>query len=99
MTPELNEGVRSVPLVRSAAIYGANAAGKTNLVRALQAMKHTVLRSGRDVDDLPIAPFLFDPETGVQPATLEVVGVVNRMRFQYGFSANRDLVTEEWLYA
>ena len=99
VTPELTEGVRSVPLVRSAAIYGANAAGKTNLVRALQAMKHIVLHSGRDIGDLPIAPFLFDPETGDQPATFEVVGVVNRMRFQYGFSASGDLVTEEWLYA
>ena len=98
VTPELNEGVRSVTLARSAAIYGANAAGKTNLIRALQAMQHIVLHSGRDIDDLPIAPFLFDPETGVQPATLEVVGVVNRMKFQYGFSARRDLVTEEWLY-
>lgn len=97
-TPELNQGVRSTPLVRSAAIYGANAAGKTNLVRALQAMQHVVLRSGRDMDKLPITPFRFDPERRLQPATFEVVGIVNRMRFQYGFSATRDAVTGEWLY-
>lgn len=99
VTPELNEGVRSVPLVRSAAVYGANAAGKTNLIRALQAMKHIVTHSGRELDDLPVAPFQFAPESGAKPATFEVVGITNRMRFQYGFSARRDIVTEEWLYA
>ena len=99
VTPELNEGVRSVTLVRSAAIYGANAAGKTNLVQALQAMRHIVLRSGHDIGDLPVAPFLFDPEVGTQPTTFEVVGIANRTRFQYGFSTRRGVVTDEWLYA
>ena len=99
VTPELNEGVRSVPLVRSAALYGANASGKTNLIRALQAMQHIVTHSGRELDDLPVVPFQFDPESRVQPTTFEVVGIANRMRFQYGFSARRNIVTEEWLYA
>ena len=99
VTPELNEGVRSVPLVRSAAIYGANAAGKTNLVRALQAMQHIVTRSDRELQDLPVAPFQFDLESNEQPTTFEVIAIANRMRFQYGFSVRRDLVTEEWLYA
>ena len=99
VTPELNEGVRSVPLVRSAALYGANASGKTNLIRALQVMQHIVTHSGRELDDLPVVPFQFDPESRVQPTTFEVVGIANRMRFQYGFSARRNIVTEEWLYA
>ena len=98
-TPELNRGARSTPLVRSAAIYGANAAGKTNLLRALQAMQHVVIRSGRDMDELPITPFRFDPNSGSQPTTFEVLGIVNRMRFQYGFSATQNVVTGEWLYA
>ena len=99
VTPELNEGVRSVPLVRSAAIYGANAAGKTNLVRALQAMEHIVAHSGRGLEDLPVAPFQFNSESKERPTTFEVIAIANRMRFQYGFSTRRDLVTEEWLYA
>ena len=98
-TPELNRGVRSTPLVRSAAIYGANAAGKTNLIRALQSMQHVVLRSGRDIDELPVTPFRFDKKNECRPSTFEVLGIVNRMRFQYGFSATSDIVTGEWLYA
>ena len=99
VTPEMNKGGRSIPLLRSVAIYGPNAGGKTNLVRALHAMQQVVVQSGRGIADLPFAPFQFDPQSVVQPSTLEVVGVVDRMRFQYGFAATADMVTEEWLYA
>ena len=98
ITPELSEGARSIPLVRSAAIYGANAAGKTNLILALGAMRRIVVESARDLDEHPITPFRFDPDSEARPTTFEVVGIVDRMRFQYGFSATRELVTKEWLY-
>ena len=98
MTPELKEGVRSTPLVRSAAIYGANAAGKTNLLLALRTMRDIVVDSGRELGSLPITPFLFDPDSEARPTTFEVVGIVNRMRFQFGFSATSEIVTDEWLY-
>ena len=59
MTPEMNEGVRSIPLVRSAAIYGANAAGKTNLLLALGAMRHFIVESARELRVRSITPFRF----------------------------------------
>ena len=99
IAPKLNEGVRSIPLVRSAAIYGANAAGKTNLIMALQTMRTIVVESGRSLDEHPITPFRFDPDSEARPTTFEVVAIADQMRFQYGFSATRDIVTEEWLYA
>ena len=63
VTPSLNEGVRSIPLLRSAAVYGANAAGKTNLLRALRTMRHMVARSNQDLgrasgDTVPFRPGL-----------------------------------------
>ena len=99
MIPELKQGVRAMPLLRSAAIYGANAAGKSNLIRALFTMQQIVIQSGREIGELPVTPFGFSPESIDQPTTFELVGVVNRMRFQYGFSATADVVTDEWLYA
>ena len=99
MIPELKQRVRATPLLCSAAIYGANAAGKSNLIRALYTMQQIVRRSGRVIGELPVTPFRFSPESIDQPTTFELVGVANRMRFQYGFSATADVVTEEWLYA
>ena len=96
--PELNSSARSTPLVRSAAIYGANAAGKTNLLFALRTMRDIVVESARELGELPITPFRFDADSEAQPTTFEVIAIANRMRFQYGFSATRNLVTREWLY-
>jgi AAA15 family ATPase/GTPase len=46
-------------LLRSAAIYGANAAGKSNLLRAMQAMKKMVMDSskGQRGDLVPVTSF------------------------------------------
>ena len=99
VTPPLNEDVRSIPLLRSAAIYGANAAGKTNLLRALGTMRHMVARSNRDLGELPVTPFRFDPDCEARPTTFEAMCFAEGVRYQYGFSATRDAVTREWLYA
>lgn len=87
-------------LLRSAAIYGANAAGKSNLIKALQAMKNIILASaqGQRGLDLPITPYLFD-EHVTQPTEFEVSIVVQQIRYQYGFIATRRQILEEWLIA
>ncbi len=97
--PDLVAGVPPIPLVKAAAIYGANAAGKTNLVSALAAMEVMVTQSARGLDELPLVPFLFDPATRDGPTTLEVTFVSHGVRYQYGFAATRSKVVREWLYA
>ena len=87
------------PLLRSAAIYGANAAGKSNLLRALAVMRNIVLASNRDADSIPVTPFLFDSTSRQKATTFEVMFLVGGVRYQYGFSATSKEVTEEWLYA
>ena len=98
-TPELNPGVRAIRLLPVVAIYGANASGKTNLIRALAAMREIVCQSSSSLKELPVVPFAFHPESLGEPSTFEVVGIVNRMRFQYGFAVRADVVHREWLYA
>ncbi len=97
--PVMQGNVRAMLLLRSAAIYGANAAGKTNLIRALQAMRDVVVDSSRTDTALPVTPFLLDAEYGNQPTRLEVACIVDGVRYQYGFSATQDAVVGEWLYA
>ena len=99
VTPPLNESVRSIPLLRSAAVYGANAAGKTNLLRALKTMRHMVARSNQNLGELPVTPFRFDPDCEARPTTFEAMCFAEGVRYQYGFSATRGAVTREWLYA
>ena len=97
--PKIENGPRSLPLLRSAAIYGPNAAGKTNLLRALRTMQEIVARSGSDLGEIPVTPFQFDKASKSHPTKLEVVFLVDGVRYQYGFSATSEMIVSEWLYA
>ena len=88
-------------LLRSAVIYGPNASGKSNLIMALFFMKQFVLSSAKGQEGEPIAitPFLFNQEGTTKPSEFEVIFVVDGVRYQYGFAANQERVTNEWLLA
>ena len=97
--PAMRGNVRAMPLLRSVALYGANAAGKTNVIRALRTMGTIVVNSGRVDRDLPVTPFLLDTEHKDQPTRFEIACVAEGVRYQYGFSATQDVVVGEWLHA
>lgn len=89
-------------LLRSTALYGPNAAGKSNLLRALYAMRQIVVSSASSKqrgDKLPVVPFKLDPETTNRPSEFEVIIVADGIRYQYGFSADEKRIHEEWLMA
>lgn len=89
-------------LLRSAAVYGPNASGKSNLLLALSTMERIVLQSATSMqrgDKLPVTPFRLSPETRDQPSEFEVMFLVDGVRYQYGFAATADRVHEEWLLA
>jgi AAA15 family ATPase/GTPase len=97
----LPEAPSSIELVKSAAIYGANAAGKSNVIKALEAMKTIVLQSAssQEGDDLPVTPFLFEENFAEEPSEFEIIFISEGVRYQYGFTATNKMVLEEWLIA
>ncbi len=98
-TPELENGVKSFDLLRSAVIYGPNAGGKTNLLRALSTMRRIVLGSAKNSAPLPITSFKFSKVTLDAPSTFEVAMFIDGVRYEYGFSATCNRIHSEWLYA
>lgn len=89
-------------LLRSSAIYGPNAGGKTNLLRAIRTMKQIVLLSASSQqrgDLLPVEPFRLSRATRNEPSEFEVIFVVDGVRYQYGFAATQKRIYEEWLLA
>ena len=91
----------SETLLKSAAIYGANAAGKSNIIKAISTMRKMVVESakGQLGDKLPVTPFMFDPETPKQPSEFEIIFIQDNVRYQYGFSATEERIWSEWLFA
>lgn len=87
-------------LLRSAVIYGANASGKSNVVRALRTF--FAFARGSTAGDagtpIPVDPFRLDERTAAAPTEMEVTVLVGRTAYRYGFKATVDEVVEEWLY-
>ena len=85
----------------TAAIYGANSSGKSNLIAALATMKNMVLSSVRlnDHDPLLYDPFLLTEESGNQPSHFEIVYLdSNKTRIRYGFDYTMRRIEREWLF-
>jgi len=92
---------KKLSLIKTAAIYGANAAGKSNILKALETMKKIVCDSATKYqrgDELPVKPFLFDKEVN-EPTEFEINFIYDKVRYQYGFAVTKDKITEEWLIA
>jgi len=89
-------------LLRSAVVYGPNAAGKSNLVQAIAFMKKFVLSSAKESQEgekIDVTPFLFNRESRGNPSEFEILFIHDGFRYQYGFAVNSERVTGEWLFA
>ncbi|HSH03807.1 MAG TPA: ATP-binding protein [Anaerolineae bacterium] len=92
--------IGNVSLLKSASIYGANASGKSNVLRAFAFMKDFVLHSteGTSQSRIDIQPFLLSTETDDKPSFFEAVFLIEGIRYRYGFEVERERVHTEWLY-
>jgi AAA15 family ATPase/GTPase len=89
-------------LLCSAAIYGPNASGKSNLLEAMGFMESFVLESskeGQEGKPIDVKPFIFNADSRNQPSEFEVLFIEERIRYQYGFAVNSKRVLREWLIA
>jgi AAA15 family ATPase/GTPase len=94
---------KDIRLLKSIVIYGANAAGKTNLIRAFYAFRKFVLNSTdlKKGDPIPEAyydPFLLDEKSGNLPTTFKVAFIgVDSKKYVYETKYKRDHVEFEKL--
>lgn len=93
---------RHYKLLPSAVIYGANASGKSNVVRALDYMKAMVLNVRKvfqSTDTLNHEPFRLSTETMNASSSFEVIFFNDQVKYRYGFEADSTTVYSEWLFA
>ncbi|WP_158843069.1 AAA family ATPase [Saccharothrix deserti] len=85
-----------------AAIYGANASGKSNLLDGLKFMADAVRDSfaqWRPGGGVPRRPFKLDPAAREQPSIFVAEIVEGGVRYTYGFEVDDERVLSEWLYS
>ena len=87
-------------VLKTAAIYGANASGKSNLFKILMTVVY-MLKNSNNIDingKLPLIPFKFDDDYLDKPSEFEIKFVINDIRYVYGFVADVNKIYDEYLY-
>jgi uncharacterized protein len=92
-----------ITAIRSAVLYGPNAAGKSNLLRALQTLQLLIVNSAVGMQEgqlLPVNPFLLDKESANQPSEFGIVFIAaDSTRYEYFCALTSQRIEKEWLVA
>jgi len=99
--------IKKYELLKSAIIYGANASGKSNLLKAMAFMGKIVLNKNKVIqstDTLEHFPFKLSLETKNSSSTFEIVIFIENnnkidIKYRYGFELDNTTIYAEWLYA
>jgi uncharacterized protein len=92
---------KDLKLLKSAAIYGANASGKSNLAKALGFMKWFMINSSKETqigEEINVEHFRLSTETESEPSFFEIVFLLESQKYRYGFEVNQSRVVSEWLF-
>ena len=86
-------------LLKLVLIYGANASGKTTVLKALDFLRDLLMNpKEKKTDILHFDPFLFDVQTPLQPTQLSIEFVHEEVCYQYEVAFTRQAIISEALY-
>jgi AAA15 family ATPase/GTPase len=86
-------------ILKVAGIYGANASGKSNVVKAMAMMQFMVAQSAifHPNQGLPAQPFKLGKSKTDAPTEFEITFFEGDVRYQFGFASDSMRITSEWL--
>jgi len=89
-------------LLKSAGLYGANASGKSNYLKAMGFFRNFVLSSSKETqatEKIRVTSFRLSTITENEPCFFEAVFIQNNVRYKYGFQVDKEKVVREWLFS
>jgi len=90
---------KRVQCVPAAAVYGANASGKSNLVAAMGFARDLIVEGTKGEQAIAVSPFRLDDQCRSQPSRFEFVVKHEGVLYTYGFLVSHTQIEEEWLFA
>jgi len=90
-------------LLPAAVIYGANASGKSNFIKALQSLRSLVLFENVKWNSIPgfvfkYDPFSFNSQTAQAPTTYTLDFLIDQIRYTYSVTILATRITKENLF-
>jgi AAA15 family ATPase/GTPase len=84
--------------LKAAVIYGANASGKSNLIKAIWHAQQMIVMGSKSGRKIAFHPFKLNSECLIIPSRFEFEIKLNEQCYAYGFIADNTEIKEEWLY-
>ena len=88
-------------ILKSLGVFGHNASGKSNLIKAISFMREFILNSSKEsssAQDIPVQPYLLSSESETKSSTIEITFIIESIKYRYGFSLNKKCIDSEWLF-
>ena len=86
-----------VSVLKSGVIYGANASGKSNLIKSAH-LAASIIKNGSITPNIEFIPFKLDKKTIYEPSVFQFDFIQNGKMYSYGFKTDTSIIHEEWLY-
>lgn len=87
----------NIELLKTAAIYGANGAGKSNLIRAILLLKEVIINE-KGIKEFRFETFRLSAEMKKKPTQFQVEFIYKNQIYDYGLAVFNGKIVEEWLY-
>ena len=87
--------------VRIASIYGANGSGKSSLIKAMSFFRNMILGSVTNdhiLSGFSQNQFRLDAESSKEPSGFQMIFIINKVKYRYGFEVFDERVDSEWLF-
>ncbi len=95
----LTSGKRNdIRLLKTGVIYGANASGKSNLIKAMSFAQDLIVEGTRKKQSIPVIPYRFDSVTEKKTSKFQFEIKCDTSAYIYGFEVDSTRVWSEWLY-
>ncbi|MHB8136063.1 MAG: AAA family ATPase [Anaerolineaceae bacterium] len=87
-----------IDILRCAAVYGANASGKSNLIKAAEFAQKFIVNGIKRDEKISLKSFKLVSEYAKKPSKFEFEFFVSGKCYLYGFELTPTIVISEWLY-
>ena len=86
-----------INILPTAAIFGGNASGKTNLFQALEFVRNMIVYGTMFDQYIPVNPFRFDTKSMNSPTIFSFEILNNGLIYEYSFSVTKNSILKELL--
>lgn len=87
-------------VLKTLAIYGANASGKSNFIKALDMFRYVITGSLTNNKSLRFInqSYLLSTETVDKPTYFQAFFIIEGITYRYGFEITKNEIASEWLF-